>query len=157
TPPPSRTRCPGRFGSTWTKPAGSPARTGQAGQSGTPTTRPAFAAWPAPDAAATDAQGPRHYAGTMLRWAGRTAYAHDAQGRVTLKQRAGEAGAWHYRWDADDRLAEVSTPHGQHWRYRYDALGRRIAKQRMQSGVVAEQLDLAWDGPVLAEQAGAGH
>ena len=40
------------------------------------------------------------------------------------------------------------------WRYLYDPLGRRIAKQRLATdGNVAEQTDFTWDGAVLVEQA----
>jgi len=64
---------------------------------------------------------------------------------------------WHFRWDADDRMTGVTTPDGQRWRYRYDALGRRIAKQRLtDDGRIAEQTEFAWDGPVLAEETRAG-
>jgi RHS repeat-associated protein len=117
-----------------------------------------YAAWPAgsePDAAA---QGERTYAGTLIRHAGAVRYQHDGQGRVVLRQRRlPSAGpqTWHYGWDVDDRLIGVSTPDGTRWRYRYDPLGRRIAKQRLaRDGTVAEQVDFAWDGPVLAERRG---
>ncbi|WP_323055192.1 RHS repeat domain-containing protein [Saccharopolyspora sp. NFXS83] len=57
-------------------------------------------------------------------------------------------------WDADDRLTGVLTPGGSRWRYRYDPLGRRVAKQRLGPGDrVLEQIDFTWDGVVLAEQA----
>jgi RHS repeat-associated protein len=59
---------------------------------------------------------------------------------------------WHYSWDAESRLVGVVTPDGQEWRYRYDPLGRRIAKQRMAGTAVAEQVEFVWDGHVLAEQ-----
>ena len=61
---------------------------------------------------------------------------------------------WHYHWDADSRMAGVTTPDGTTWRYRYDPFGRRIAKQRLTGdGSIAEQTEFTWDGPVLAEQA----
>jgi RHS repeat-associated protein len=63
---------------------------------------------------------------------------------------------WHYTWSADDKLTVVTTPDGARWRYRYDPLGRRIAKQRLDlDGRVTEQTDFAWDGITLAEQATA--
>jgi RHS repeat-associated protein len=86
-------------------------------------------------------------------------YVHDAQGRVVLRQRkslSGKPRTWRFRWNAEDRLVAVRTPEGQDWRYRYDALGRRIAKQRLgPDGTVAEQVDFSWDGDVLAEQTSA--
>ncbi|MGH3871889.1 MAG: DUF6531 domain-containing protein [Pseudonocardiaceae bacterium] len=117
------------------------------------------ATWPtlhtdSPDA---DARGEREYSGTLIRRAGTIRYQHDAQGRVTLRQQkrlSAKPHTWHYTWNADDRLTGVTTPDGTHWRYHYDPLGRRIAKQRLGfDGVsVAEQVDFTWDGTVLAEQ-----
>jgi RHS repeat-associated protein len=112
------------------------------------------AAWPAaePDAPV----GRREYTGTLIRRAGNIRYQHDRHGRVVLRQQrrlSGKPRTWRYTWDSEDRLVSVTTPDGQRWRYRYDALGRRIAKQRMAAdGTVVEQIDFTWDGPVLAEQ-----
>jgi YD repeat-containing protein len=56
-----------------------------------------------------------------------------------------------------DRSLCVVTPDGQRWRYRYDALGRRIAKQRLDSaGRIAEQTQFTWDGANLAEEMRGG-
>lgn len=66
---------------------------------------------------------------------------------------------WRYDWDADDRLAGVTTPDGSRWRYQYDALGRRISKQRLTAdgtGPVA-RIDFSWDDLVLAEQGFVTH
>ena len=83
-------------------------------------------------------------------------YRHDRPGRVIQRQRARVScppATWSYRWDADDRLTAVTTPDGSTWRYRYDPLGRRIAKQRFDpSGVPAEETTFTWDGAVLAEE-----
>ncbi|WP_322753279.1 RHS repeat-associated core domain-containing protein, partial [Frankia sp. Cas3] len=111
------------------------------------------------------AQGGREYAGTLIRRAGRVRFEHDGQGRVTLRQHkrlSAKPRTWRYSWDADDRLTGVTTPDGRRWRYSYDPFGRRIAKQRLAGdsadgdsgadGGVAEQVDFAWDGVVLAEQ-----
>jgi RHS repeat-associated protein len=124
------------------------------------------AAWPAPPAglatagAGADGQGPREYSGTLITRAGRVRYRHDACGRITVRQQVRDSrkpDTWHYTWTADDKLTEVSTPDGARWRYRYDPLGRRIAKQRLDAaGRVAEQTDFSWDGSTLAEQATAG-
>ncbi|MGH8937835.1 MAG: RHS domain-containing protein, partial [Actinomycetes bacterium] len=116
------------------------------------------AAWPAPpDSPDGDARGEREYAGTLIRRAGNIRYQHDAQGRITLRQQkrlSAKPRTWHYTWDADDRLTEVITPDGQHWRYQYDPLGRRITKHRLAAdgASVAEQTTFTWDGVVLAEQ-----
>jgi RHS repeat-associated protein len=102
------------------------------------------ATWPADDPAI----GTREYSGGLIRRAGTLRYEHDAQGRVVRR------GAWRHTWDAADRLAGVVTPDGARWRYRYDPLGRRIAKQRLTpDGDVIEQTAFTWDGLVLAEQA----
>jgi len=121
------------------------------------------AAWPAPPSgpaaawADTGAQGPRDYAGTLITRAGDVRYRHDAQGRIITRQKtrlSRKPDTWTYTWDADNRLTAVTTPDGTTWRYLYDPLGRRIAKQRLTSdGRLTERTDFTWDGPVLAEQA----
>lgn len=99
----------------------------------------------------------RTYSGTLLTRSGRNRYAYDAQGRLTGKtttQLSKKPDAWVYEWDADDRLRAVRTPDRSRWRYHYDALGRRVAKQRLDaSGTVAEQIDFTWDGTTLVEEA----
>jgi RHS repeat-associated protein len=110
------------------------------------------ATWPTDD---TETIGERVYAGTLIRRAGNVRYQHDAQGRVIMHQRkrlTAKPLTWHYTWDADDRLTDVTTPDGQRWCYRYDPLGRRVAKQRIEGDRVAEQVEFTWDGVVLAEQ-----
>ncbi|AXB46889.1 DUF6531 domain-containing protein [Amycolatopsis albispora] len=100
--------------------------------------------------------GPREYAGTLVRSAGRVSYRHDPQGRLVWRRKkhlSRKPEAWQYQWNADDRLVSVVTPDGTRWRYLYDPLGRRIAKLRLDAaGAVAERVDFAWDGNVLAEQ-----
>ncbi|MFG1920170.1 DUF6531 domain-containing protein, partial [Micromonospora sp. NPDC048898] len=107
-----------------------------------------------------DARGEREYTGTLIRFAGNVRYEHDAAGRVTLrqiKQRSTKPLSWRYTWDSEDRLVAVTTPDGSRWRYRYDALGRRVAKQRLGAdGGVVEHVDFAWDGPRLIEQTHRG-
>jgi RHS repeat-associated protein len=127
------------------------------------------AAWPTPPAGLApawgdaDGQGPREYSGTLITRAGGVRYRHDACGRITVRQQVRDSrkpDTWHYTWNADDKLTEVTTPDGTRWRYRYDPLGRRMSKQRLDvAGRVTEQTDFAWDGIVLAEQATAsdGH
>ncbi|MFE2426582.1 putative T7SS-secreted protein [Streptomyces sp. NPDC059373] len=103
-----------------------------------------------------EATGTRTYTGTRITHAGRIRYEHDAQGRITLRQKtrlSRKPDIWRYTWDAEDRLTTVTTPDGTVWRYIYDPLGRRIAKQRLTAtGDIAEQTHFTWDGPTLAEQ-----
>jgi RHS repeat-associated protein len=107
-------------------------------------------------AADSPVAGPREAAGTLLRRAGHTHFDHDPQGRLVRTLRTTPSGmrqAWHYRYDMGDRLVEAINPAGHRWRYRYDALGRRIAKQRIgDDGVLVEETRFAWDGQVLVEQ-----
>ncbi|WP_338598503.1 DUF6531 domain-containing protein [Saccharopolyspora sp. SCSIO 74807] len=119
------------------------------------------ASWPASeDSIEADALGEREYSGTLIRRAGKVRYEHDGQGRLVLRQRkrlSQKPATWHYSWDADDRLVGVSTPEGARWWYRYDPLGRRVAKQRLdQDGSVAEKIDFHWDGFALVEQIHTG-
>lgn len=110
------------------------------------------AQWPGADA---DATGPREYAGTLVRRAGNVRYEHDAQGRITLRQKktlSARPLTWHYTWDTEDRLVGVRTPDGQRWRYRYDPLGRRIAKEHLVGDSIVDSVTFAWDGSRLVEQ-----
>nr|WP_237691236.1 DUF6531 domain-containing protein [Streptomyces sp. SID7834] len=111
------------------------------------------ATWPGED----HATGPREYAGTRITRAGRVRYEHDAQGRVTLRQKvrlSRKPETWHYGWDTEDRLVSVTTPDGTRWRYLYDALGRRTSKRRLAADgtTVAEEVTFSWDGDTLCEQ-----
>lgn len=111
--------------------------------------------WPARHAG-VEARGSRAYNGNRIASAGRIRYEHDAQGRITLRQKAHlsrKPETWYFSWNAEDRLTAVTTPDGQFWRYLYDPLGRRIAKQQVaDDGTVLEQVDFTWDGTNLAEQ-----
>ncbi|MFE7115106.1 RHS repeat-associated core domain-containing protein, partial [Streptomyces sp. NPDC057654] len=111
--------------------------------------------WPA-DHPGAEARGARVYTGTRVTRAGGVRYEYDALGRVVLRQKtrlSRKPDTWRYAWDAEDRLTSVTTPDGTRWRYRYDPVGRRTAKQRLtESGEVAEQTDFTWDGPTLTEQ-----
>ncbi|MFD0784041.1 RHS repeat-associated core domain-containing protein, partial [Micromonospora azadirachtae] len=102
--------------------------------------------------------GELRYDGSLVTEAGGVRYRYDAQGRMvsrTLTDPAGGDRTWHFEWDAHDRLVWVRTPDGDRWRYRYDPLGRRIAKQRFADDDTApvEQVDFVWDGSLLVEQA----
>jgi RHS repeat-associated protein len=107
-------------------------------------------------AADADAAGEREYDGTRLRRAGRTSYTYDAAGRLTsrtVRTLSGGRRVWTYRYNALDQMIEAVTPDAVRWRYRYDPLGRRVAKQRLgEDGEVAEEFRFAWDGTTLAEQ-----
>lgn len=79
------------------------------------------------------------------------------RGRVVVRQKtrlSRKPDTWHYEWDAEDRLVRVTTPDGAVWRYVYDALGRRIAKQRLAADgrSTLEQVTFTWDSAVLCEQ-----
>ncbi|MFJ9617976.1 RHS repeat-associated core domain-containing protein [Streptomyces noursei] len=111
--------------------------------------------WPGRHAGA-EAHGPRSYNGTRIVGAGRIRYEHDAQGRITLRQKtrlSRKPETWRFSWNSEDRLTAVTTPDGQLWRYLYDPFGRRIAKQKIaDDGAILEQVDFTWDGTNLAEQ-----
>ncbi|MFI9105061.1 RHS repeat-associated core domain-containing protein [Streptomyces fildesensis] len=115
--------------------------------------------WPTgqdPEAEDAAVVGTRTFTAALIGRAGRTTFEHDAQGRVvrrSRKQLSGGSRTWEYRWDGEDRLTDAITPDGRHWRYLYDPLGRRIAKQLLDGdGGVLEQTDFTWDGTLLAEQ-----
>ncbi|MET8828654.1 putative T7SS-secreted protein [Streptomyces sp. NPDC004610] len=104
-----------------------------------------------------EATGPRAYSGTAVTRAGGVRFTHDALGRVVLRQKtrlSRRPDTWRYEWDTEDRLTGVTTPDGTRWRYRYDPLGRRIAKQRLAADgdSVREEVRFTWDGPILCEQ-----
>ncbi|MFF4753452.1 RHS repeat-associated core domain-containing protein [Streptomyces sp. NPDC002514] len=114
------------------------------------------ASWPAahPGQYAT---GERTYEGTRIIRAGNFRYAHDALGRVVLRQKirlSRKPDTWRYAWDAEDRLTHVTTPDGTRWRYVYDPLGRRTAKLRLADDgeTVVERIEFTWDGTTLCEQ-----
>ncbi|MFE6775245.1 putative T7SS-secreted protein [Streptomyces sp. NPDC057702] len=114
------------------------------------------AAWPDTHAA-PETRGERAYTGTRVTRAGRVRYEHDAAGRVTLRQHtrlSRKPDTWRYAWDAEDRLTAVTTPDGTRWRYTYDPLGRRVAKERLapDGETVSERVDFTYDGATLVEQ-----
>ncbi|MFF8901939.1 putative T7SS-secreted protein [Streptomyces lydicus] len=113
------------------------------------------ASWPDRHASPS-ARGDRTYTGTRITKAGDVRYEHDPLGRVTLRQKARlsrKPDTWHYTCNAEDRLTAVITPDGTTWRYLYDPLSRRIAKQQLAAdGSPLEQVDFTWDGTHLAEQ-----
>ncbi|MDL5204296.1 putative T7SS-secreted protein [Streptomyces sp. ALI-76-A] len=106
--------------------------------------------------------GPRTYTGTTITRAGNSRFEHDPLGRVILRQKtrlSRKADTWRYEWDTESRLTSAVTPDGTRWRYRYDPLGRRIAKQRLADDgeTVLEETRFTWDGMVLCEQTTVSH
>ncbi|MGW4028851.1 putative T7SS-secreted protein [Streptomyces sp. NPDC004838] len=104
-----------------------------------------------------EATGPRAYTGTTITRAGGVRFEHDALGRVVLRQKtrlSRKPDTWRYAWDTENRLTSVITPDGTRWRYRYDPLGRRSAKQRLAADgeSVVEEVRFTWDGLTLCEQ-----
>ncbi|MFI9584536.1 putative T7SS-secreted protein [Streptomyces sp. NPDC052236] len=104
-----------------------------------------------------EATGPRTYVGTHITRAGNIRYEHDAQGRIVLRQKirlSRKPDTWRYEWDAEDRLVAVVTPDGTVWRYKYDPLGRRTAKQRLtiDGHFVLEEVSFTWDSATLCEE-----
>jgi RHS repeat-associated protein len=114
------------------------------------------ASWPSRHPG-SEATGPRAYTGTTITRAGAVRFEHDALGRVVLRQKtrlSRKPDTWRYAWDTENRLTSLTTPDGTRWRYRYDPLGRRSAKQRLAADgeSVAEEIHFTWDGLTLCEQ-----
>ncbi|MEU8633151.1 RHS repeat-associated core domain-containing protein [Amycolatopsis sp. NPDC048633] len=113
------------------------------------------ASWPTAEA---DLVGRRTFAGPLVTAAGGTRYGHDRRGRVVLRERTMPGGAkltWRFTWADDDRLVAAGVPDGSSWRYTYDALGRRIAKEHLAADgrTPLERVDFTWDGQLLVEEA----
>ncbi|WP_393097264.1 putative T7SS-secreted protein [Streptomyces sp. LN325] len=109
----------------------------------------------------SESVGPRSYDGTRVTRAGDVRFEYDALGRVTLRQKtrlSRKPDTWRYEWDTENRLTSVTTPDGTRWRYRYDPLGRRTAKQRLAAdgAGVDEETRFTWDGLTLCEQTSHG-
>ncbi|MEU9128779.1 colicin E3/pyocin S6 family cytotoxin [Kitasatospora sp. NPDC048540] len=104
----------------------------------------------------SDTAGDRALEGGLLRRAGRTHYDYDRQGRLVRSVRrtlSGRTRTWTFRYDAHDRLTHAENPSGESWRYHYDALGRRTAKQLLgPDEILAVEVRFSWDDEVLAEQ-----
>ncbi|WP_371632790.1 DUF6531 domain-containing protein [Streptomyces sp. NBC_01259] len=114
------------------------------------------ASWPSRHPS-SEATGSRAYSGTTITRAGDVRFEHDALGRITQRRKtrlSRKPDIWRYAWDAENRLTAATTPDGTRWRYRYDPLGRRTAKQRLSADgeSVAEEIRFTWDGLTLCEQ-----
>ncbi|MGH6653975.1 MAG: RHS repeat-associated core domain-containing protein [Actinocrinis sp.] len=103
-----------------------------------------------------DTSGERENAGNRPIRAGRTSHEYDGDGRLIRTRRrtlSGQTRETVYRWDTEGRLTGLTSPDGRIWRYLYDALGRRIAKKRVDGhGAVVEEVWFTWDGDRVAEQ-----
>jgi RHS repeat-associated protein len=104
--------------------------------------------------------GARQYEGYLLRRAGRTSYEYDGKGRLVHTCRRTLSGGelhWRYTWNSLGQLTGATTPDGDTWRYLYDPVGRRRAKQRLdEGGEVRDEIRFSWDDGRLAEQTGVG-
>ncbi|CAL9489644.1 DUF6531 domain-containing protein [Streptomyces sp. enrichment culture] len=103
-----------------------------------------------------DGDTQRTFVGTRIQHSGRTRYERDGEGRIVREIRRllnGQRRIRSFRWNSRNQLVAATTPDGCRWRYRYDAAGRRVAKQRLTGeGGVAEETLFAWDGTRLVEQ-----
>ena len=98
---------------------------------------------------------------------GANTYRYDPCGRLIEKivQRHGfRPQRWQYRWNSDNRLTDLYTPNDEHWRYRYDAFGRRTRKFNVNRSNVPSHLyahsekhivgeEYLWNGDQLLEAA----
>ncbi|MFI9785490.1 RHS repeat-associated core domain-containing protein [Kitasatospora sp. NPDC051984] len=104
-----------------------------------------------------DESGELTVAGGRPRQAGRTSYEYDAQGRLVRRTRrllSGGEHTWQYTWDSHDQLTSVALPDGTLARYRYDAFGRRRAKQLLAADrvTVLDETLFTWANERLVEQ-----
>ena len=79
----------------------------------------------------------RQYRSGRVQRIGNTTYRYDANGRLTEKRedkKGFRPQSWHYRWDSEDQLTQVTLPSGEQWEYAYDPFGRRIQKTKTQNG-----------------------
>ncbi|WP_332399646.1 RHS domain-containing protein, partial [Vibrio metschnikovii] len=51
-------------------------------------------------------------------------------------------------WSGEDRLTQIELPNGTRYRYRYDPLGRRVAKECLSTQRITEYL---WDGANIVQ------
>ena len=96
------------------------------------------------------------YEGDQLTGAGPYQYSYDPCGRLILRteyRKGFRPRQWRYQWDEFDHLREVLTPEGEHWRYRYDAFGRRISKECVEGGRRhrPRRVDYLWQGSRVIE------
>jgi len=88
--------------------------------------------------------------GDTLQRQGDTQYFYDGNGRLIKKIEdcdSAEPKVWLFEWDAEDQLRSVTTPTGDVWEYKYDALGRRIVKEGPK-----KTTRFVWDGDVVVHE-----
>ncbi|RKZ76021.1 MAG: hypothetical protein DRR16_30755, partial [Candidatus Parabeggiatoa sp. nov. 3] len=83
--------------------------------------------------------------GNRLLKQGEIEYIYDDNGRLIKKiENTEPPKIWQYTWDGNDYLSSITTPSGEKWTYKYDALGRRILKQGPDKTV-----RFIWNGNVI--------
>ncbi len=90
-------------------------------------------------------------AGNRLLQKGNTRYEYDAEGRRIKKIEEADSDSpkvWLYEWNALDRLKAVTRPDGEVWRYKYDALARRVEKAG-----AGKRRQFLWDKDVTIHEA----
>ncbi|KRW61694.1 type IV secretion protein Rhs [Pseudomonas sp. TTU2014-080ASC] len=91
--------------------------------------------------------------GNRLLMQGDRHYDYDAYGNLIRERRgAGHKLVTEYRYDNQHRLIGVSLPDGSQASYRYDAFGRRIAKD-----VNGKTTEFLWQGDRLIAESGQDH
>jgi RHS repeat-associated protein len=63
---------------------------------------------------------------------GSNTYSYDANGNLT--QKMDSTGTWNYSWDYENRLKQVTRPDSTTVSYKYDALGRKIQRNKSTGG-----------------------
>ncbi|WP_446223137.1 RHS repeat-associated core domain-containing protein [Nocardia sp. IBHARD005] len=105
------------------------------------------------DDPASDSEPARHqYRHNILTSIGGVTYSHDAAGRLVRREHqkaVGESDVWNFEYDYNDQLTGVFTPNGEHWRYTYDAFGRRVTKENVTG---SDRYRYTWDRTHLVEQ-----
>ncbi|MEJ8845041.1 RHS repeat-associated core domain-containing protein [Variovorax rhizosphaerae] len=97
--------------------------------------------------------------GDQLIEQGDTRFEYDAEGRLIRKtehSQSEEPRLWTYQWNALDRLKSLTDPDGQTWRYGYDALARRVSKERVGDAPALRRTFL-WDKERVIHEADAAH
>ena len=90
--------------------------------------------------------------GNRLLMQGDCHYDYDAYGNLLRERRgAGQKLVTQYRYDSQHRLVGVQLPDGRQVSYRYDAFGRRIAKE-----VDGKTTEFIWQGDRLVAESGQG-
>lgn len=87
--------------------------------------------------------------GNRLVSAGAATYTYDQLGRLVSKKVSDGSSVireWKFTWDWLDRLRSATTPEGDLWKYRYDAFGRRIAKEGPN-----DLFEFLWDGDRITQ------